>query len=192
MNRPARPASGADTDRAISDLVREGVVASLDLDAGKAVVRFGDIVTPPIDWLCSAGDTRIWNPPALGEQVVVVCPEGDIERAFIAGGLPSSSFAPLFLGVAVGIAFRDGGRVVYDPETSRLELQLPGAVHVAAPEGVTLVADVAIQGDVRIEGDLQATGTVTGDDDVVFAGKSAKAHTHGGVAAGSGFSGPPR
>lgn len=192
MSRPARPASGADTDRAIADLVREGVVDSVNLDAGKAIVRLGDILTPPIDWLCSAGETRTWNPPAVGEQVVVVSPEGDIERAFIVGGLPSSVFAPLFLGVAVGIEFKDAGRIIYDPASSRLELQLPGAVQITAPDGVSIEADVTIKGDVQVDGDVRATGTVTGDNDVVFAGKSAKAHKHLSVTPGTGVSGTPQ
>lgn len=192
MSRPARPASGADTDRAISDLVREGVVDSVDLAAGKAIVRLGDLFTPPIDWIMSVGDTTIWIAPTKGQPVTVTCPEGDIERAYISGGLPSSDMAPLFLGASVGIRFKDGAIITYDPEAQKLQLQLTGAAEVVAPQGLAIKADVAIEGDVRVHGDLQATGTVTGDDDVVFAGKSAKAHAHGGVAAGASFSGPPR
>ncbi|MNJ30283.1 Phage-related baseplate assembly protein [compost metagenome] len=192
MSRPARPASGADTDRAISDLVREGVVESVDLAAGKAIVRLGDLFTPPIDWIMPVGDTTIWIAPTKGQPVTVTCPEGDIERAYISGSLPSSQMAPLFLGVSVGIRFKDGAIITYDPEAQKLQLQLTGAAELVAPEGLAIKADVAIEGDVRVQGDLKATGTVTGDEDVVFAGKSAKTHTHGGVAAGTGTSGPPR
>lgn len=42
-----------------------------------------------------------------------------------------------------------------------------------------------------ITGNVSVTGTITGTTDVVGGGKSLKTHTHSGVAAGSGTSGPP-
>lgn len=192
MSRPARPASGADTDRAIADLVREGVVDSVDLDAGKAVVRLGDILTPPIDWLMPVGDTTLWLAPTMGQPVTVICPEGDIERAFINGGLPSSQMAPLFLGASVGIRFKDGAIITYDPEVRKLQLQLTGAAELVAPDGLSIKADVAIEGDVAIQGGLKASGVVEGEEDVVFAGKSAKGHKHLSVTPGTGVSGTPQ
>ena len=192
MNPAARPAAAASTDRAIADLVREGVVDSVDLIAGKAIVRLGDLFTPPIDWVMPVGDTTIWIPPTKDQPVTVTCPEGDIERAFISGSLPSSQMAPLFLGASVGIRFKDGAIITYDPEAQKLQLQLTGAAELVAPDGLTIKADIAIEGDVAIQGGLKATGVVEGEEDVVFAGKSAKAHTHGGVTAGTAFSGAPR
>lgn len=186
MNR--RPKSnGADTDRAIGRLVREGTIASVDLDGGKAVVDFGDGSTSrPIDWNMQAGDTTIWLAPTVGQQVSVVSPEGDDERAYIDACFPSSTFAPLFLGAAVGIKFKDGAVVKYDPETHRLSFDLPGSAEITAPHGVTLNADVSIQGD------LACSGTVTADVDVVGAGKSLKGHVHTKVTAGQALSGAPQ
>lgn len=46
-------------------------------------------------------------------------------------------------------------------------------------------------GSATFSGDMHASGTVTGDTDVIAAGKSGKAHTHGGVQPGSGTSGGP-
>lgn len=192
MNSAARPAAAAATDRAVADLVREGVVDSVDLAAGKAIVRLGDLFTPPIDWAMAVGDTTIWIPPTVGQPVTVTCPEGDIERAFISGSLPSSQMAPLFLGASVGIRFKDGAIITYDPQAQKLHLQLTGAAELVAPEGLSLKADVEIEGDVTVKGGLKASGVIEGEQDVVFAGKSAKSHTHGGVSAGTGFSGPPR
>lgn len=176
---------GAETDRTIGDLARVGVVESVDLDAGKAVVRFGDQLTPPIDWLMASGDLKIWAPPAIGEQVLVVTPEGDAEQAVIAGGLPSSVFAPLFLGEAVAIQFKDGARISYDADDGQLSIKSMGSVAVDAPNGVT------ITGDVTIDGDLGCNGTITGEIDVVGGGKSLKNHKHLGVTAGAAVSGKP-
>lgn len=182
----------------LGNLAREGVVESVDLDAGKVVVSFGEEQTPPIDWLMNVGDTTIWIAPTVGQQVTVICPEGDIERAFMVGGLASSEMAPLFLGVSVGIRFKDGATITYDPETKRLELMLTGEAALTAPEGVKLIANVAVEGDmtvtgsIKAEGDIASAQTITAETDVVGAGKSLKGHKHLGVQAGSGVSGAPQ
>ncbi len=69
---------------------------------------------------------------------------------------------------------------------------LPADIHILAPSGARLEADVVINGDVQVNGDLKASGVVTGDTDVVFDGKSAKGHKHTGVTAGSAVSGEPQ
>lgn len=178
---------GADTDRAIGRLVREGAIASVDLDAGKAVVDFGDgSMSPPIDWNMQVGDTTIWIAPTVGQQVSVVSPEGDDERAYIDSSFPSSQFAPLFLGAAVGIRFKDAAVIKYDPDSHVLDFALPGSAVITAPDGVTLAADVAVQGDIN------CTGTISAEIDVVGAGKSLKGHKHINVQGGSAVSGPPQ
>lgn len=186
MSRPSRASSTAETHRALADLVREGVVESVDLHTGKAIVRMGDILTPLIDWSMSVGDTTIWNPPTVGQPVTVTCPEGDIERAFISSSLPSSQMAPLFMGAKVAIRFKDGSLLSYDPDAGELRFDLAGKASVIAPSGLSIEADVTITGN------LNASGTVTGDQDVIGAGKSLKSHRHTGVQAGSAVSGPPQ
>lgn len=184
MFTPANPARNADNDRRIGDVAREGVVESVDLDAGKAVVRFGDELTPPIDWSMWTGKTTIWLPPTVGQQVTVTAPDGDVERAYVSGGLPSSEMAPLFLGLKVAIRFEDGALISYDPEAHTLEFQLPGEALVTAPNGARLVADVAIEGDLDVTGDvtigkgLVAQKVVEGKEDVVGFGRSMKGHRH--------------
>ena len=201
MSRPPRPASSAATDRAIADLVREGVVESVDLDKGLAVVVIGDITTPPIPWLAPAGDLKVWAPPTVGEQVAVIAAEADLERAVIAGSLPSTAFAPLFLGKTFGVSICDEAVFTYDPEAKALKVQLPGTAELIAPEGLTIKADVdiegkvaikgdvSIEGDVAVEGGLVATKTVEGKQDVVAAGISGKGHKH---PAGNPLTGQPQ
>lgn len=192
MTRATRPSAAADTDRAISDLVREGVVETVDLEAGTAVVRIGEILTPPCSWSQSVGDTTIWIPLTLGQSVTVTCPEGDIERAYISGSLPSSAMPPLNLGNKVAIRFKDGGLITYDPVTNLLQLDLPGGATLIAPNGVAIEGDVNITGDLAVSGDIDSAGTVMGETDVIGAGKSLKSHKHTGVQTGSGVTGAPQ
>lgn len=186
MSRSSPASSTAETHRALADLVREGVVDSVDLSAGKAIVRLGDILTPPCDWSMSVGDTTIWNPPTVGQPVTVTCPEGDIERAFISSSLPSSNMAPLFMGAKVAVRFKDGSLLSYDPDAGDLRFDLAGKASVVAPAGLSIEADVTITGN------LLASGTLTGEQDVIGAGKSLKSHKHTGVTAGSAVSGGPQ
>ena len=186
MSRNPRASASSETNRALADLVREGVVDSVDLVAGKAIVRLGDILTPPCDWSMSVGDTTIWNPPTVGQPVTVTCPEGDIERAFISNSLPSSQMAPLFMGAKVAIRFKDGSLLSYDPDAGELRFDLAGKASVVAPAGLSIEADVAITGN------LTASGTLTGEQDVIGSGKSLKSHKHSGVSAGSAVSGGPQ
>ena len=185
MTRPSENA-GAETDRTIGDLARVGVIESVDLDAGRAVVRLGDELTPPIDWLMAVGETTIWIPPTVGEQVLVVSPEGDAEQGVILGGLPSSAMAPLFLGLKNAIRFSDGAQITYDPQAGELTVETPGSVKVAAPS-ITIDAQTT-----TINGDVDVQGKLTASDDVIAAGKSLKGHKHLGVTTGSGISGAPQ
>lgn len=184
MNTPrsshASGPAGPETDRTIGDLMRVGVIVSVDLAAGKAVVRFGEQTTPPIDWMMTVGDTTVWIPPTVGQQVAVLSPEGDADQGMILNGLPSSLFAPLFLGLKNAIRFSDGAQVSYDPEAGELDVHIPGKVAITAPGGVTITGDTTITGDVEITGDAKVSKTLTATTDVVGGGKSLKTHKHTG------------
>lgn len=193
--------TSAETERLFGNLVREGQVDSVDLEAGKVVVRFGEETTPPIDWMMWTGDVSIWMAPTVGQQVSVICPEGDVERAYVEGGLPSSEMAPLFLGATVGIRFKDGALITYDPEAKKLDLKLTGEAVITAPEGVKVLAEttiegdvsikgaVSIEGDVSVEGGLVASKKIEGKQDVIAAGISGKGHKH---PAGNPLTGQPQ
>ncbi|OCC25321.1 hypothetical protein MB02_01210 [Croceicoccus estronivorus] len=76
----------------IGDVLRLGLIASVDLAQATAVVRCGDIDSPPCPWFELAGQYRSWSPPGEGEQVLLVCPEGDIAHGIVLRGLNSNSF----------------------------------------------------------------------------------------------------
>lgn len=180
----------ADTQRLIGDLIREGVVASVDLDAGTARVAFAEeLTTGDIPWLAlRAGSTRTWSPPAVGEQVVVLAPEADTARGIIIGSLSSDTNPNPASDTSTLTEYKDGARIGYDPASHALTAVLPSGatVRIDAGGGLTL------KGDVTVDGDIRSTGTITADTDVVGGGKSLKSHTHGGVQSGGAFSGPPK
>ncbi|CCE07329.1 conserved hypothetical protein [Bradyrhizobium sp. STM 3843] len=50
---------------------------------------------------------------------------------------------------------------------------------------------IFVIGNMTVQGDIHASGTITGDTDVVAAGISGKNHTHGGVSQGQSNTQPP-
>jgi len=158
-----------DTQDLIGDLLRIGAVASVDLAGATATVQAGDVLSPDLPWLEWAGSFRTWVPPSVGEQVLLLCPEGDIAGGIILRGLFSNARpAPA----------SDENPQIHGPA---------GLVITLTPDGLQIVAP----GDVAIEGNVAITGTLTASEDVIGGGISLKTHPHGGVQPGGGQSGGP-
>lgn len=171
-----------------STLIRMGVIASVDLAAARCTVRCGDpeggeIVTPLIRWLMPrCGDTRIWSPPTVGEQALLLCPDGEIAAGIAITGIIRDTFPPMGATLEERIDFTDGAQLRYDPEAHHLEALLP--------DGAT--ATITAPGGITINGDITLNGKLTASDDVIAAGISLKNHRHGGTQPGGGQTGAPQ
>lgn len=190
----------------IASLIRIGTVIEVDLAEARCIVQFGDpddpepAQTAPIRWLTPrAGLTRVWSPPSVGEQVLLVCPDGQIGAGVAITGIVQDAFPPLGNSTAEMIEFADGAKITYDPEASELVAVLPagGTVDITADGGITLRGDVTIEGNLTTNGNAEVTGAVDvgqgviAGGDVVGDGVSLKTHQHGGVQGGMSTSGPP-
>lgn len=176
-----------------AELIRIGTIATVDLAAATCTVELGDLVTGPIRWMEGrTGATRSWSPPSEGEQVLLICPYGELAGALALRGIVSDSYPAAGSSLEELVLFSDGARIAYDPESHVLTASLPGGstVNLTADQ-VNITGNVAIDGNLSIDGDTSCTGTVTGDEDVIGGGKSLKGHRHTGVTAGSAQSGPP-
>ncbi len=188
----------------ISSLLRFGTVVELDLAGARCRVAYGDpdsadgdAETDWIGWIAPrAGDMRVWSPPSEGEQVLLLCPDGQLSAAVALPGLWRDIFPPPAAAPADLIQWDDGAKVLYDPDASEmqitlpaggtLEIDAPGGVTIDAPDGIVLLGDVTIMGDVNVSGRIEAQGDVVGD------GVSLASHRHGGVQTGQGQSGEPQ
>ncbi|GGZ02670.1 baseplate assembly protein [Novosphingobium colocasiae] len=142
----------------------------------------GGAETPPIRWLASrAGQTRVWSPPSVGEQVIVLAPDGQLAGAVALTGIWQDAFPPPGVTLTEFFLFADGARIAYDPVGHALSVTLPagGTAEIDAPGGLT------IRGDVSIE------GTVTVSEDVTASGISLTGHKHGNVQSGTSQTGGP-
>ncbi len=174
-----------DIPRLIGDLIREGVVVSRT--GALCRVAIGDIETGDIPWLAPrAGKAIVWAPPAIGEQVMVLCGEGDMARGVVIGSLYSDQHPAPADDDLWRLTFDDGTVIQYDPAERHLNASVPGGSATIEADDIVLIGHVTIMGDVEVK------GTVTASDDVIGGGKSLKGHTHTAVQPGQGFSGPPR
>lgn len=179
----------------LSELIRLGSIASVDLDAARCTVRYGDpddedggAETPPIRWLAPrAGKTRSWSPISVGEQALLLVPDGQIAAAIAVVGIWSDQFPPPGSTLAELIEYADGARIGYDPEAHALTAILPAG----ATALVEATGGMILRGDVRIEGNIDLQGAMNATGDVTAGGISLKSHKHGNIQAGSAQSGPP-
>lgn len=114
----------AEALRLIANLIRTGTVFAVDLKSSTPSVRVqdGDWLSGWLQWieLC-AGTTKTWNPPTIGEQVIVFCPGGDTAAGYALAGLNSSGNpTPSTSADEYVIEFPDGAKIVYDHATSAL------------------------------------------------------------------------
>lgn len=98
----------AETDRRLANVVMIGTVTSIDAGAATAVVQLGELSSPPLPvGQMRAGALQFWWMPTEGEQVVVVCPSGDVAQGVIvaaiyAGNAPSTDAAEPQINLAGG------------------------------------------------------------------------------------------
>lgn len=173
--------------RLIHNLIRLGTIDQVDHDSLSVRVKIGDNMTGWLRWMSfRAGTTRDWDPPTVGEQVIIFSPGGDLAAGVVLTGLNSDTYSAPSADPGIWMReFPDGAVVQYDHENSELTLTLPGNAKVTAPEGITFTANIAI------DGELQVSGNTTFDGgSVKHQGKEiGKSHKHA-IASGSSAPGP--
>lgn len=173
----------ADLARLLENIVRFGTVEAVQMQPPRVQVKSGNITTAWRPWLnLRAGADREWDPPTIGEQVVLLSPSGNLAQGVVLTGL-FSDLIPAN-GEREGLhrrTYRDGAVIEYDSIAHRLAAILPdgGQAELKATGGITILGDVDI------------TGLVTVSEDVIAAGISLVNHRHGGVQAGSANTGVP-
>ena len=194
------PPQTEDIPADIAALIRIGIVVSVDLAAARCIVRYGDpdddepAETPPIRWLAPrAGLTRVWSPPSVGEQVLLLSCDAQIGAAVAVMGPVQDAFPPLGSTTVEMIEFADGARITYDAEAGELKATLPAGAkaEIEAPGGITLRGDVTIEGKLMVSETADIGETLTAGDDVIADGISLTGHKHGLVKAGTDKSGEP-
>lgn len=194
--------SAPDQSRPLSNMIRLGTVAEVDLEAARCRISTGELLSDFVPWwVPRAGDVIEWSAPTVGEQVLLLSPGGDTHGAVALRGCYSDQFpAPSSSGSEHLVRYPDGALVKYDHEAHELTAVLPGGgtVEITADGGVTINGPLTVNGETQlngnanVDGDVGVTGTAKAQTDVIGGGKSLKTHKHLGVTTGGGISGPPQ
>ncbi|XHR29613.1 MAG: phage baseplate assembly protein V [Chthoniobacteraceae bacterium] len=136
-----------DLERRQAKLIRAGKIAEIDYTAARVKVKIGLNITAWIPWIAGkAGGNSEWNPPEVGEQVVVISPGGDFSNGFALVGiyqnaseaLPNSA-APGSSGDVRRSIFGDGATIDYDRKNHVYAATLPAAGKSVVTTGAATV-----------------------------------------------------
>jgi phage baseplate assembly protein V len=152
----------SDIARTLANLIRTGIIAEVDGD--KARVQLApNLSTTWLRWVTDrAGDARTWWSPSVGEQVIVLSPDGDLTKGKILGSIYTlDAPAPETNPLVHATHYPDGAVVRYDAEAHALTAILPdGSTATIKADLVTADAKKAVcTGDVEIKGDLVVQGS---------------------------------
>lgn len=150
-------AESTDHARRLSNVARYGTVAEADYTgatAGFPAIRVqlqdGEILSDWVPWFTPrAGKDRVWDPPEVGEVVMLLAPSGDLANGVAIPGLFSNGNAN---GDRAGLqrrTFDDGTVIEYDRQAHKLFMDVKGDVRIKASGKIEIEAD----GDLKLVGD---------------------------------------
>lgn len=155
----------AELARLIENLIRFGTVAEVQIEPPRVRVKSGDITTAWRPWLnLRAGADREWDPPTVGEQVVLFSPSGNLAQGVALTGLFSDQIPAN--GDREGLhrrTYRDGAVIEYDSIAKHLRATLPGTAEVIAEGDIDVTSNANISavalGDINLNsgGNIQIT-----------------------------------
>ena len=170
-------------DRRMADLICLGRIEDVDHDNKRLRVR-SKTLSGWLPWPAELGrNYRRWRPLAVGQQVILASPSGDLAQAVIVGMLYTHALdTPSKDPDTDVIEFTNGARLSHHAGSGDMRLTCQGNLSIEVTGTLTLTA-----GGHRLIGPVtQSGGDLTSD------GISVQRHTHSGVKPGSSNSGAPQ
>lgn len=136
----------ADLARRLANLIRPGRIEQADYARARVRVRAGELLTDWLPWLTHrAGGDVTWWAPEVGEQVLVLSPDGEPAQAWVLpAGFSEAAAAPADRETVHVTRYQDGAVIQYDREAHKLTATIPGDVELTAAGKVTCTAEGAI------------------------------------------------
>lgn len=157
----------ADLHRRLENIIRFGTIKTIHpaKPFTTVTVTIGAITTAKLRFLTlRAGKTKTWDPPTIGEEVMVLSPSGVLEMGVAIAGFNNidNSSPSDDLNQTIRV-FEDGCIFTYDISSHMLSAILPpgGKAIITADGGVTVNGDTTINGNVQVNGSIAMTGNNT-------------------------------
>ncbi|MBC3258047.1 phage baseplate assembly protein V [Pseudomonas paralactis] len=185
----------ATLSRMLENLIRFGVITAVQMEPPRVQVTTGKLTTAWLPWLAlRAGADRDWDPPTVGEQVILLSPSGQLANGIVVTGMFSDHIPAN--GNRAGLhrrTYSDGTVIEYDSVAHHLNATLvdSGTTNLISTGGINLVGDITHQGDYIQTGNQNITGRIDVSEDVVAAKVSLVNHLTSGVKQGGEQSGVP-
>ena len=126
----------SELDRRLTQVIRLGTVAEIDAENARVRVKLGENTTGGRPWVTCAGTVKVWNPPAVGEQVVLLSPSGDLDQGIVLPSLHYNAFAaPSHDAQTVHAQLSDGTHLTWSPSQNALNLDLDATGNLELKSG---------------------------------------------------------
>lgn len=200
-----------DVTRRLANAVRIGTIAALDEARALVRVQSGEFLTDWLPWLAMrAGATRTWSAPRPGEQVVLLCPSGDMAQGVVLPAIFQEAHpAPANSMDVEHTIYPDGSTVDYNSKTNTLTVTVASAGNVIinckqaivnASDSVKLnTPQTTCTGALLVQGPLSYESGVSGQGNFSASGGTmthngvnvGSDHVHSGVRSGASNTGGP-
>lgn len=126
----------SEIDRRLTQVIRLGRVVEVDAEKARVRVQVGENTTGERPWVTCAGAIKIWNPPAVGEQVVLLSPGGDLDQSIVLPSLYYRSFAaPSQDPNAVQVQLSEKTTALWNPTANTFSFSLSPEGHIELKSG---------------------------------------------------------
>ena len=138
--------SNEELARLLQNLIRLGNITEVDHGGRVVRVQTGRLTTNWLKWRTArAGASKTWDPPSVGEQVILFAPGGDLSGALVLASVDSDENPPPSTSPDdVVRTMPDGSRFAYDHAAGLLSITGIKDMLVDAAQSITLKAGARI------------------------------------------------
>lgn len=167
--------------RLITNLIRIGTIEEIDVELARVRIKSGENLTGWLPWFAGrAGTTKDWNPPTIGEQIVLLSPSGDLAQAIVLGSLYSEQNpAPQNSADLYHVAMPDGTFLTYNHVEHSLLIEVLGntALHITGNTQITIDGDATV--------DIGGTAAITAGGETTVDAPAIRLNGGAGVVTGA-------
>ena len=149
------PHNLAEISRKVENMIRIGTIVDVNHTIRRCRVKSGKLTTDWLNWQAGrAGSTKIWNPPTIGEQVMILSPSGVIESGIVMPSIYSDVHDSPSSNQDEHITeYPDGARISYNHATGALIASGIKTGIVQASVSITLdTPHTEVTGSMNVEG----------------------------------------
>lgn len=163
-----------DLGRRLANIIRIGVIFTIDYETARARVKIGKLETNWLPWVnANSGKNKSWNPPEIDEQVIILSPSGELNQAIILPSLYKNN-APENSSNIQSTIFKDGSKVTFDHSSGNLDLNIKGSTTIkVSGNAIIESSNILLKGDINLGDSGGKAVARIGDEIEITSGSSA-------------------